>query len=114
MMKGLVFFENTEVPVRPGIISSNRPVVIVSDRAVGGCVQVVPLTTSEAKLNDESGFHIPIESTGRSSVALCEQIRTVPLTELGRMPKAVCSESEIDAIDAAVCALFGFDVMEDE
>lgn len=104
MIKGCIFYENSDVPLRDGIINSNRPVVIVSHRMYGDVVQVVPLTTSARKA-DERRNHVSVNVNGRESIALCEQIRTVSMHELSRAPKGVCTAGEIAAIDAALAEI---------
>lgn len=107
MIKGCIFYENSDVPLRNGIIGSRRPVVVVSRRIYGNIVHVVPLTTSEQRLKDSEirSFHVPVDVNGRQSVALCEQIRTVNLEELSRSPRGVCTAGEIAAIDAALAEI---------
>lgn len=108
MIKGCIFYENSDAPLRNGIIGSRRPVVVVSRRIYGNIVHVVPLTTSEQRLKDSEirSFHVPVDVNGRQSVALCEQIRTVSLEELSRSPRGVCSNAEIHAIDEALKEMF--------
>lgn len=102
MIRGCIFYENTEAPERFGIINTGRPVVVVSNRIFGKAVQVVPLTSSEAKLSQEDDLHVPVCVNGRDSIALCEQIRTVHIQELSRAPKGRCSDDELAQIDAAL------------
>lgn len=106
-MKGLIYYENAVVPQRVGIISSHRPVVIVCDKPSGTAVQVVPLTSGN-KAQDGYASHVSVTSTGKQSVALCEQVRTVDFTELSRFPKGFCSNEEINNIESALRRLFGF------
>lgn len=104
MIKGCIFYENSDAPIRDGIINSNRPVVIVSHRMHGDVVQVVPLTTSVKKADDRKN-HVSVNVNGRKSIALCEQIRTVSMHELSRAPKGICTDSEIAAIDDALAEI---------
>ena len=104
MIKGCIFYENSKVPIRDGIISSKRPVIIVSHRMYGDVVQVVPLTTSETRFDNRKN-HVIVDVNGTQSVALCEQIRTVTMNELSRYPKGVCSKEEIDQIDSALAEI---------
>ena len=104
MIKGCIFYENAEGPLREGIIGSNRPVVIVSHRMYGDVVQVVPLTTSVHKFDDKKN-HVSVNVNGRDSVALCEQIRTVNMHELSRAPKGICTADELRAINVALAEI---------
>ena len=114
MIKGLIFYENAEIPIREGIISSNRPVVIVSQRMFGDVVQVIPLTSSDRRF-DGMKHHVNVDVDGRKSVALCEQIRTVNTKDLSRMPKGICSKEEIDRIDSALAEMiFGGEIQYEE
>ena len=46
-MKGLIYYENAEIPMRRAILSSGRPVVVVCERPSGTAVQVVPRQTAD-------------------------------------------------------------------
>lgn len=114
MIKGCIFYEASDTPIRDGIISSKRPVIIVSHRMYGDVVQVVPLTTSETRFDNRKN-HVIVDVNGTQSVALCEQIRTVTMNELSRYPKGVCSKEEISAIDAALAEiLFKGEIIDEE
>ena len=114
-MKGAVYYENAQIgELRPDIITSGRPVIIVTDKPARNVVQVVPLTSSEEKRNDGDPMHVPICLHGRESTALCEQLRTVRAEELRRFPIGICSHQEIKNIDIALRELFGLNYFKEE
>lgn len=80
--------------------ASGRPAVIVSSEKVndGQMVQVVYLTTNPKM---DLSTHIDISSTARTSVALCEQIRTIQQNRLGDY-MGHCTEYEMQMIDIAL------------
>ena len=107
-MRGFVCYENMQCPIRPDILSSGRPVVIVSARPDRSVVQVVPFTSNLKKSADGDPMHIPVEINGVPSIALCEQLRTVRWAEL-RTGAFIgqCAEEEMSAIDRAIKVLLG-------
>lgn len=84
---------NTETP-------SGRPAVVVSSEKTydRGLVQIVYLTTQP---KEDLATHIDISSTQKTSIALCEQIRTVPITRLGDYI-CTCTDYEMQMIDIAL------------
>ena len=106
-MRGSIFYENLPVETRPDIVSSGRPVVVVSKNLNRATVQVVPITSNPARHGDGDPMHVPIIVNGRESTVLCEQIRTVRISELRRFPIGYCSESDLKAINIALGELLG-------
>lgn len=107
MMRGTIYYEASPASSIEGVISSNRPVVIISPRPMGNSIQVVPLTAQLDRVNDKFEHHITFENRGRTSTALCEQIRTVNVEHLGRFPIGFCPEDAMKKIDAAVAKILG-------
>jgi mRNA-degrading endonuclease toxin of MazEF toxin-antitoxin module len=107
-MRGFVCYENMQCPTRPDILTSGRPVVIVSARPDRSVVQVVPFTSNLKKSADGDPMHIPVEINGIPSIALCEQLRTVRWSEL-RIGNLIghCTAEEMSAIDRAITTLLG-------
>ena len=110
-MKGLIYYENADIPMRRGILSSGRPVVVVCEKPSGTAVQVVPISSGN-KAADGRPTHVPISSLRDNSVAVCEQIRTVDFTELSRYPRGFCTEDEINRISAVIGDMFGIVIQE--
>ena len=78
-----------------------RPAIIVSNdflNATSTVVEVVFLTTQPKK---DMGTHVRITSTGRTSIALCEQITTVAIERVGSY-MATATEKEMQEIDNAI------------
>lgn len=78
-----------------------RPAVVVSNdrnNTHSTNVEVVYLTTAR---KSPLPTHVPIDATGLSSTALCENVQTVSTERFGRY-LARCSASELRAIDRAL------------
>lgn len=87
---------------RPG-----RPAVIVSNEKnnmYSSTVEVVYLTTQP---KENIPTHVTIQSTGRESIVLCEQITTV---DVSRVREYFCTVTpgELAQIERAIFASFGF------
>ena len=83
----------------------NRPGVIVSGGELEGrgLLQVVLCSaTSEHSIEP----HVPIRSTPRPSVAMCEHLYTVDRSRIGT-PVGRCTEAELAEIDKALGTLLG-------
>lgn len=80
---------------RPGIIVSNDTL-----NQASGVVEVVYLTTQPKK---DMATHACINTTGRESTALCEQVDTVSVELLGDFC-GTCTVDEMLAVDRALCA----------
>lgn len=107
MNRGEIRYENSNAPQRFGIINSHRPVVIVGITE-GNAVQVVPLTTSPAKMiGCNTAYHVQVISSGKPCIALADQIRTVPKSEIGSALIGRCTAKEIAKIDACLCSMLG-------
>ena len=97
---------------RPAIIvSSDRPAIIVSSDRVNQTsplVTVIPLTTSQIKLERGDGYcdNVLVTGLGTAGMALTRQIRTVDagdlLRYLGHLP-----DREMNRIDAALHRALG-------
>ena len=85
---------------------AGRPAVVVSNNANNkhsSTIEVVYLTTQPKK---ELPTHVPVFSTGRASIALCEQIDTVSIERIGSYC-GDCSQEEMEEIDAAMMVSLG-------
>ena len=85
---------------RPAVIVSNNKCNLYSNR-----YEVVFLTT---KSKTELPTHVKIQSTGKSSTALCECINTVDIERIGNYA-GLCTESELNAIDNALRISLGLE-----
>lgn len=106
-MRGQIHYENVPPPTRPDILSSGRPVVVVSASPNRTVIQVVPITSNPAKLTDGDPMHVHVVVKNEPNVALCEQLRTVRHTELRRTPIGSVSDEEMEAINKALRDLLG-------
>lgn len=85
---------------------SGRPAIIVSNPVCNEhspVVEVVYLTSQNKK---HLPTHVRIESAGRRSIALCEQITTVDVTRLGDY-KGHLTDEEMEQVDAALLRSLG-------
>ena len=78
---------------RPGIIVSNNII-----NATSPVVEVVYLTT---QIKRHAPTHVEVRSTGRASIALCEQITTVSVERLSNF-KCRLTPDEMNMIDRAL------------
>lgn len=88
------------------IHAAGRPAIIVSRQVLAQTSpvqQVVFLTTRE---KDDTPAHVRINSTGKPSTAICEQVDSVPVSAIGSRC-AVCTLEEMEAIDAALMWCLG-------
>ena len=84
---------------RPGIIVSNN-----QNNKFSNNVMVIYLTT---KPRGNYPTNVPIKATGTPSTAICDQINTVAKERLGS-DSFVCTQKEMDAVDAGIRVAFGF------
>ena len=87
---------------------SGRPAIIVSNdknNEFSQTVEVVYLTT---RPKVDLPTHIDIRSTGKLSVALCEQVTSVAIDRLGNYV-AYCTDQEMQMIDAALAISLDID-----
>lgn len=90
---------------------SGRPAIIVSnDKAntYSSVLEVVYLTTQN---KNDLPTHIDIRSTGKSSIALCEQIHSISTDRFGDYI-ATCTDYEMMMVDAALAISLGLDFSE--
>lgn len=105
------YVENTYSAVgseqRPG-----RPAIIVSNDANNrnsGTVEVVYLTTQPKK---DLPTHVTIHSTGRTSLALCEQITSISTERIGDYCGKL-TDAEMSAVENAILISLGFRFITD-
>ena len=101
--RGEIYYieNNSNVRVEGSEQKPNRPAIVVSNdknNAYSSVIEVVYLTT-KPKANLPT--HVDIMSTGRKSVALCEQVSSVSIQRFGDYV-ATCSEYEMLMVDAAL------------
>lgn len=80
---------------------ASRPAVIVSNDKIndtGQTYEVVYLTTKPKK---DCDTHVTIRSSYERSTALCEQVQTISVEQLGRWI-ADCTEQEMEAISRSI------------
>lgn len=87
---------------RPGIVVSND-----KNNEFSYAVEVVYLTTKPKK---ELPTHVSINSSGRPSTALCEQVHTVAAERLTSYIGS-CTSSEMAMIDVALAISLGIDAI---
>lgn len=86
-------FGSEQYSGRPGVIVSNN-----INNENSKTVEVVYLTTKPKK---KLPTHVKIQSTGRESTVLCEQVTTVSVERLGTY-KGRCTDEELRAISEAI------------
>lgn len=110
--RGQVWWWNCPAHGREHIQEGVRPVVIVSNdkcNEVSSVVTVVPLTTRVKKPYPQQ---VPIILNGDVSIALADQLTSIPVSELHR-PICDLLDFQMDQIDVAISIQLGFVNVED-
>ena len=87
-------------------IAKARPAIIVSNNHLNDTSEVVEVVYLTSQPKRDMATHVTINSTGRSSTALCEQIGHAS-TELVGDYVGRCTAEEMRAIDAALLVSLG-------
>lgn len=96
---------SVQKPGRPGIVVSND-----ANNSRSNTVEIVYLTSQPKK---DMPTHCTIESTGRVSTVLCEQVTTVSIEQLGGYI-GQCTDEEMAEVDRCLTISLGLpDPMED-
>jgi mRNA interferase MazF len=112
MSRGSIYWWNCPEHSRKHIQEGVRPVVIVSNDAcneMSGVVTVVPFSSRAKRPYPQQ---IPVVFDEGVSIALCDQITSVPKEELSRY---VCSlhDYQMDQIDTAIAVQLGLVSVDD-
>lgn len=109
MMRGLIYYENCCTPMPIGCLPSHRPVLVMTDKpGSGGMVTVVPLKL-EVPWDDNEITHVEIETRCGHSVAIVEQVRSVPAKALSRAPKDRADDNSLDKVERALLTHLGIE-----
>lgn len=92
---------------------SGRPAIVVSDvTSIGyGTIVIVVYLTTKSK--QDRNTHVPIASSGRDSIALCEQLTTVDISRLGDFMGRVTPE-EMTAVNQGIASALGLQLHSSE
>ena len=96
---------HVQKPGRPGIIVSNN-----DNNAFALTFEIVYLTSKPKK---EMPTHCAIDSTGKPSIALCEQVQTVSDEQI-RERIGHCTAEELSQIDRCLAISLGIQAPNDE
>ena len=102
-----VFRDETHGSVGAEIVSG-RPAIVVSNEhlnSTSSVVEVVYLTTQE---KPDMPTHVTINSSHRTSTAICEQIQSVSRSRIGNYIGR-CSDEELAKLNVALCASLELD-----
>lgn len=102
-----VFRDETRGSVGAEIVSG-RPAIVVSNEhlnSTSSVVEVVYLTTQE---KPDMPTHVTINSSHRTSTAICEQIHSVSRSRIGNYI-GHCSEEELAKLNVALCTSLELD-----
>jgi len=94
-------------------IAKARPAVIVSNDNLNTCLNVVEVVYLTTSPKQEFNTHVRINSTGRPSIALCENIDCVDKSLVGDYCGR-CTATEMEAIDEALLCSLGLSPTEPE
>lgn len=87
-------------------IAKSRPAVVVSNDKLNTCLNVVEVVYLTTAPKQAYSTHVRINSTGRPSVALCENIDNVDKSLVGNYCGR-CTTAEMEAIDEALLCSLG-------
>ena len=87
-------------------IAKARPAVIVSNDNLNTCLNVVEVVYLTTAPKQEFNTHVQINSTGRPSTALCENIDCVDKSLVGDYCGR-CTSREMEAVDEALLCSLG-------
>lgn len=110
--RGEIYYVNPNYSEVSTEIWSGRPGIIVSNdknNKFSNNVMVVYLTT---KPKGNYPTNVPINSTGKASTALCDQVTVVAKERLGN-DCYVCTAKEMNEIDKALAIALGIDLSAD-
>lgn len=110
--RGEIYYVNPNYSEVSTEIWSGRPGIIVSNdknNKFSNNVMVVYLTT---KPKGNYPTNVPINSTGKASTALCDQVTVVAKERLGN-DCYVCTAKEMNEIDKALAIALGIDMSAD-
>ena len=105
--RGQVWWWNCPEHNRAHIEQGVRPVVIVSNdicNSASSVVTVVPLTTSAKRPYPQQA---PVVVNGNLSVAIADQITSVPISELDR-PVCILADFQMEQVERAMLVQLGF------
>lgn len=105
--------QNNTSELRDGILSENRPVLIISNNLrnrIMSSVLVIPLTTSSHKKNQLTCVHL---FTGCDSYAVCSQLQIIQVKELDNYIGTL-SEEKMEQVQRALEYELGFNVITDK
>ena len=106
LKRGEVYRCKDSVTPEGAIWSGGRPCVIVSDNHIARSSPVVCVVFLTTQKKRPLPTHARVDSTGRASTAICEQIATVPVSALVDYV-TTCTPKEMAAIDEALGASIG-------
>ncbi len=92
---------------------AGRPAIIVSNdlnNEHSGTVEIVYMTTQH---KPDLPTHVAINSTGRPSTALCEQIHTVSKQRIGNYA-GTCTRQEMEIVNIALLVSLGLEMPSEE
>lgn len=105
IMRGDIFYVNRSETVGSEQ-RSGRPAIIVSNPVCNEHSPVVEVVYLTCQYKKPMPTHVRIESVGRRSTALCEQITSVEVTRLGDY-KGHLTDEETEQVDLALMQSLG-------
>ena len=100
-------------PAVGSVQKPGRPGIVVSNDANNACANTVEIVYLTCKQKTALPTHCAIESTGKPSLALCEQITTVSTEQL-RDYIGQCTEEEMAEIDRCLTISLGLAEIPDD
>ena len=94
-------------------IQAGRPAIIVSNHIINAASEVLEVVYLTTKPKRDQPTHVRIQSTGRDSIALCEQVSSVSKARFGNYI-GYCSDEEMRLVDIALMNSLGIPGKETE
>jgi mRNA interferase MazF len=94
-------------------IHASRPAVVVSNDTLNISSPVISVVYLTTKPKTNMPSHVIIESTGRTSTAICEQINTISKERISGY-NGKCTDDEMKLIDAGILNALALDAPRGE
>ena len=101
--RGAIYWitKNPHRPTAGSVQQPGRPGIVVSNDANNACSCTLEIVYLTGKPKKPLPTHCAIESTGKPSIALCEQVQTISVEQI-REYIGHCTEEEMAEIDRCI------------
>lgn len=100
-------------PTAGSVQEPGRPGIVVSNDANNACALTLEIVYLTCKQKKPLPTHCAIESTGKPSIALCEQVQTISDEQI-REYIGHCTEEEMAELDRCIAISLGLTEVDDK